>query len=961
MTASSASTPRRLSRFTPRALLGLVVVLLLILITSVHSLAVFWTDQMWFSQSGYGSTFSTILWTRIELGLIFGVLFFVLIWVNLLLTDRFGARTLTSSPEDEVIRRFQQRVRPRAKLLYGVFAAVLGLVAGIAASAQWQAFLLFEHHQSFNATDPLFHMNVGFYVFVLPFVSFVSTWLLIALFVSLIASTILHFFNGGIRAGRPLFYVDPRVKSHLSVIGAGIALMKAVGYLIARWHLVVSTHGVVEGASYTDVHARVPAQTILMVLSIAAAAILLLNVRTRSWSLPAVAVGLWAFVALVIGVMYPALLQSLKVSPAQATLEAPYIQRNIDATIAAYGLSNVQFKNFAASTTIPASELHADQATLNNIRLWDPNSQIALETVIRRQSIRSYYSFASLNVDRYTLNGKVAPVLVGARQIQNANLPSSSWVNTHLQYTHGIGLALLAANTATDGNPTFAVSNVPPASSSPSLRLTQPNVYFGEGLTGWVAANTKQPELDYQVNAGTSAGQLVESHYGAKGGVAVGNFATRLALAIRLGDFNFLISNQITPQSRVLFVRNVYDMAAKAAPFLSYGATPYPVIVNGGIDYVLDGFTTTDQYPYAQNGDRLNADEGGLPYSFNYVRNSVKVVINAYSGQMTFYAIDPSDPILRAYEASFPGMFKPESQMPAAVRQHLRYPQELLSTQAAILGSYHITKASNFYDGSDRWDISPTTGAGTPDQALGVLATSSTTGVTGTTTSVTYGPMEPIVQVGSLPGANHQQLLESLAFVPAGNTSTVQTLSAFIEATSDPSDYGKLFVYETPRGQSVTGPAQVDSEMQQSSTVSSIITPLDQHGSTVLLGNDLMIPLDQSILYVRPLYVTASSNPMPQLRYMIAVFNQQVAIAPTLSGALSQVLGASVTTGSNITTTPGGSTTKSGQTATYYLRQAVADYNAGQAALKAGNLGAYQADVNAMDAQLAQAQKALSK
>ena len=963
---SSPSFPRRrLGRFSSRAALAVVVAVVVLFITSIHSLAVFWTDQMWFSQAGFGNVFTTLFVTRLELGLVFGLIFFALMWGNLLLTNRFGARDLTPSVEDIAVARFQAVVRPRARLVYGLIALVMAFVAGLAASSQWQTYELFLHHQSFGAKDALFGMDAGFYVFILPFLSFVATWTLVALFVTLLVTTVFHFLNGGIRAGRPTVQADPRVKAHLSVLGAAIALLKAVGYLIARWHLVNSTHGIVNGAGYTDVHARVPAQSILLFLSVASAVILLVNVRARGWSLPAVAVGLWAFVALVIGVIYPTALQQFKVAPAQSTLEAPYIQRNIAATLSSYGLNHVQFSNFTASNTVPSTELRADAPTLNNVRLWDPNAAIALETVARRQSIRSYYNFASLAVDRYPINGQLTPVLIGTREIDSANLPSSSWVNTHLQYTHGLGVALLAANTAAQGNPVFAVADVPPVSRSGIAPLTKPDVYFGEGLNGWVVTNTKQPELDYQVNAGASAGQLVETHYTGTGGVAVGSVLSRLALAVRLGDFNLLISNQITPKSRVLFVRDITAMAQKAAPFLSYGSQPYPVLVNGGIDYVLDGFTTSDQYPYAQNASGLNVNEGGLPASFNYVRNSVKVVVNAYTGAITYYAIDPSDPILRAYEAIFPGLFKPESQMPAAIATHLRYPQELLSTQAAILGSYHITNASAFYDGSDRWDISPTTGAGTPSQALGTVtsaSTAQTTGSTGVTGQVTtsYGPMSPLVQVGSLPGASHQQLLESLAYVPAGKTGQVQTLSAFIEVTSDPKDYGHLSVYTTPRGQSVTGPAQADSEIQQNATVSSIITPLDQHGSQVLLGNDLMIPLDESILYVRPLYVTATTNPMPQLRYVIAVFNQQVAISPTLSGALSQVLGTSVAAGSGTSTAPSGPT-KSGQSASYYLNQAASDYTQAQAALKSGNLGAYQVDVNNMNAALVAAQTALAK
>jgi len=956
MSATTPSaTPRRLGRFSPRALAIGAGVLLLVVFTSLRSLAMFWTDQMWFSQAGFGSVFTKVLITRIELGVIFGVVFAVIMWGNLMLTDRFGARDLQFNPEDEVVRRFQAAVRPRAGRLYGVLAVIMGGIAGLNASTQWRTFLLFQHAASFGTKDPLFHLDVGFYVFTLPFYNFVTTWLLVTFFVTLVVTALFHFFNGGIRAAHATPRVSPRVKAHLSVIGAAIALLKAVGYLLARWHLANSTNGLVQGAGYTDVHARIPAQSILLFLSLAAAVILLVNVRTRGWSLPAVAVGLWVFVALIIGEVYPAILQQLKVSPAQATLEAPYIKRNITATLAGFGVQSVNYHNFADQTTVPAAVLKADAPTLSNIRLWDPTSQISLATVTRRQSIRSYYTFDSLTVDRYLLGGKVLPVLIGARELSTANLPSPSWVNTHLQYTHGVGVAVLAANQvdAATGNPIFNVADVPPVSTAGMPTLTQPDIYFGSGLSGWVVANSKQKELDYQVNSGPNAGSPVETNYAAKGGVAVGGTLSRFALALRLGDFNFLISNQITPQSRVLFVRDVTAMAQKVAPFLSYGATPYPVIVNGGVDFVLDGFTTTDQYPYSQNASNLNVNEGNLPASYNYIRNSVKVVVNAFTGHMDFYAIDPSDPMLRAYEAAFPGLFKPMSAMPATIVAHLRYPTSLLSVQAAVLGRYHITSASAFYNASDRWEVSPTTGAGTPSQALNV---SVSTDAQGNPISIGYAPMYPVVGVGSLPQASHQQLLETLAFVPAGNAGTIQTLTAFMVATSDPNDYGQLHVYEMPRGQSVTGPAQADSEIQANAAVSSIITPLDQHGSQVLLGNDLLVPLDQSVLYIRPLYVTAQSNSLPQLRYVIAVFNQQVVIAPTLSGALSQVFGSAVNTGGG---SSGGGTTKPGQTASYYLNQASHDYVLAQAALTAGNLGTYQSEVNAMNAALTQAQKAL--
>ena len=955
--------PRRLGRFSRRFWVGLLVAIVFIGFISLRSVAVLWTDQMWFSSVGLGSVFTTLFALKVGLAVVFGVIFFGLLWGNLLLADRFGARDLTFEPEDEIVRRFQNAVRPRAARIYALVAAVIGIIAGLNATGEWQKYLLFVHRQPFHIVDPLFHKDISFYIFTLPFLEFIVTWLLVALVVVLIVTAGFHYLNGGIRAVRISPRVDPRVKAHLSVIGAAIALLKAIGYVFAKWELVNSTNGYVAGAGYTDVHARMPALTILFYLSLAATAILLANVRSRGWSLPVVAVGLWMFVALVIGVLYPTILQAVKVAPAQGSLEGPYIQRNIVATRTAYGLDHVTYNSFAGSTTISGAQVASATPTLENIRLWDPANNIALATVRKRQSIRSYYTFTTLAVDRYFINGKLTPVLIGARQLNPANLPSPSWVNSHLQYTHGIGAAVVIANSVdyATGNPNLAVSNVPPTSTGGMPVLTKPDIYFGINDPGWVVANTKQPEVDYQVLQGKNAGQPVESHYASTGGVAVGGFLSRAAFALRLNDFNLLISNQITPKSRVLFVRDVLAMAQKAAPFLSFDSHPYAVIADGSVQYVLDGYTTTDQYPYSQNASSLNVNVGGLPASFNYVRNSVKVVINAYTGKMTFYAADPTDPILQAYRAAFPTMFQPMSSMPPEIRSHLRYPSDIFSVQAAVLGSYHITNANAFYTASDGWTVSPTTGEGTPSQSL---AQTQVTNAAGNIVASSLSPMSPIYQVGSLPGTGHQQLLESVAFVPAGNSSTVLGLSAFMMATSNPSNYGRLYVYETPRGSLVTGPVQADSEIQQNSTVSSTITLLDQHGSQVLLGNNLMVPLDQSVLYIRPLYVSSTSNSMPQLKYVIAVFNQQVSIKPTLNEALAAVLG-HVVAGAAPTTTPstggsGTSTSKSGQSAEYYLQRASAYWADAQAALTAGHLGQYQSDVSAMNDQIQLAQKALS-
>ena len=940
-----SSAPRRLGRFSRRAWFGLGLALLFVLFASLKTVAVFWTDQMWFSQGGFGSIFTTLFTYKLGLIVVFGGAFAGLIFGNLMLTHRLRAKNLSFEPEDEMTRRYQNFVTPYVKRIYGAIALVLGFLAGLNAQSQWKNLALFLHPQPFANVDPVFHKNIGFYVFTLPFLSFVVTWVLIALFVTLLVSAVFHLLNGGIRSTKSWPVVSSSVKVHLSLIGAAIAFMKAIGYLLAKWHLVASTNGYVQGAGYTDIHARIPALTILFYLSIGSALILLANVRRRGWSLPVVAVGLWAFVALVIGVAYPSILQAVKVSPNQASLETVSIERNIAATRTAYGITGVSSQTFPGATKITPSQLAAAQPTINNIRLWDPSPQISLATTKRRQAIRSYYTFTSMGIDRYMIDGKVTPVLIGARQLNAANLPSQSWVNQHLQFTHGAGVAVLEANQANSvtGNPVWAVGNVPPVSVPSMAVLRQAGIYFGIKDPGWVVANTKQAELDYQVNSGANAGQQVETHYGAKGGVKVGSFLSRAALALRLGDFNFLISSQITANSRVLFTRDIQAMVSKAAPFLNFDSQPYAVINNGSLDYVLTGYTTTDQYPNSQNASTLSTPEGGLPSSYNYARASVRVTVDAYTGQMTFYVTDPSDPIIRAYEAAFPKMFTSQSKMPSTIRQHLRYPTDLFNVQAAFLGRYHITNARAFYSAADRWTLSPSAGAGSATQ--GLAQNSSGTGL---------ASMSPLVQVASLPGSNVQQLTETLAYVPAGNASQVQGLTAFLIATSDPSNYGQLHLYVTPRGTTVTGPALADSEINNTSAVSSLITLNDQHGSQVLLGADVMIPLDKSLLYIRPFYVTASVNPIPQLRYVVAVYNQDVAIAPTLAGALSQVLGANVSTG-------GGANAGTGKTASQYLQEAAADYTNAQNALSSGNLADYQKYVNAMNQAIKKAQGVLKK
>ncbi|MGO8826661.1 MAG: UPF0182 family protein [Acidimicrobiales bacterium] len=932
-------------------LIGLAIVLVVLLI-SLRSLAGIYTDSLWFSSVGYHNVFSTLLAIKLGLFGVFGAIFFAVLWVNLVVCDRIAGHDIVLAQEDELVRRYQQYVRPYAGRIYVALAFVIALIGASGTIGQWNNWILFRHGGDFGITDPQFGKDIGFYVFKLPFLTFIVDWTLAILIVTLAVTLVFHYFNGGIQPQRGLPRVRPPVKAHISVLLALIALDKAVGYIFQRWSLVNAQDGYVNGAGYTDVHARLPAELLLAVVSVFAALILLYNIRQQGWTLPVLAIGIWAFVALVVGIIYPALLQTLKVTPAQSSLEAPYIQRNITATRDAYGLTNVKVHSFPASTSITAAQTVAASPTIANIRQWDPDPTISLQTFQRQQAIKSYYQFPALGVDRYTVGGQRTPVLIGVREISSANVPSPSWVNIHLQYTHGNGAAVALANQTNSSNPVYTVQGVPPTSSQGLPAITQPSVYFALGESGYVVANTKQEEVDYQLN-GTS----VESHYSGTGGVQLSSIFTRAAFALRLGDFNLLISSQITNKSRIMFVRDPVAMAQKAAPFLSFDHDPYAVInKNGGIDWVVDGYTTTANYAYSQNADTQQVAIGStLPASYNYVRNSVKVVIDAYSGKMTFYDADPKDPIIQAYSAAFPHMFQPLSKMSPQLQAHLRYPEDIFSVQSAIYGRYHLVNPQNFYAASNAWQLSPTAGAGPQSQAL--LA-ENTYNNQGQLVSTTPARMAPQYQVYSLPNTAQQVFTVSDGFVPASQSTLSGSnqnfnLTAWMVGLSDPGQYGQLDLYETPQG--TAGPANADAEISANSTVSKDISLLDTKGSEVLLGETLMVPISNSMVYLRPLYVAATTNPQPQLEYVVAVLGKNVEIDTSLSAVLSDLLQTTVSL-------PGTGVPSSGTVPTAvsgFLSAAQTDYSNALAALKAGNLAGFQTDIQAMQQAITQAQQVI--
>jgi len=921
-------------------------IVLIVVFASLKTFATFYTDALWFSSVNLHSVWLKLFEIKFGLMLAFAAIFAVLLLASLVVAERLAPKGPSLDAEDEFVKRYQEVIGPYSRWLRVGVVAVLSLIVGSQAIGQWNNWILFKNSTPFAAVDPQFHRNVAYFVFTLPFEQFLVHWALVALVVILVVTALSHYLNGGIRVQGSRPRVRPAVKAHLSVILGLLALVKAVGYYLARFGLDNATTGYVQGAGYTAVHAQLPALELLILVSLASAALLIYNIRRRGWALPILGVGLWFLVALTAGTIYPAAVQALKVNPSQNTLERPYIQRNIDATRAAMGINSVKSIPYPASSDLTAAQLSANSDTLANVRLWDP--QQTQPTYDKKQDIRSYYQFNSLALDRYKVNNQETPVVVGVREVNDSDLPSTSWVNTTLQFTHGYGMIVSPANTATsNGDPQFAVGDVPPVSTNGLPTVTQPSVYFGLNNVGYVVANTKQPEIDFQLTNNTN----VETHYSGTGGVQLSNFFDQAMFALRFSDLNLIISNQITNQSRIMFDRGVQARVSKSAPFLSLDADPYPVLLNGHIDWVQDAYTTSDAYPYAQNANTSALPQGsGLNQNLNYVRNSVKVLIDAFTGKMTFYVMDPKDPVIQTYEKAFPGMFTPASKMSAGLRAHLRYPEDIFTVQATAYGRYHITQAQSFYSAADAWTLSPSPGSGSPSQALQTTLTTNAQGQEVSTGQLVR--MAPIYQELRVPGQTQQSFSLLDAFVPVSQNSQIQTLSGFMVAGSDPGHYGELQMFVTPRDSPVNGPSLVAAQIDATPLVSSQISLFNQQGSSALLGNVLMIPVANSLLYIQPLYVQSSRNAFPELQDVIAVYGKQVAMQPTLSAALTKVFQAPVST------TPGetGGTGALSPQVRSLLDQAQTAYQQSQTDLKAGNLGAYQADINNLESYLQEVQ-----
>ena len=931
------SSPRR---FRVRAWVVILIGGLLVLFLSARSLAGFYTDYLWFDSVGFGPTWRGLLWARFAPAAVFTTFFFVLMLVSLSIADRLAPGTRALGPEDEMLARYHQTMGPYAGRIRIAISVVFALLAGGSVAGEWQRWILFTHAQTFGIKDPQFHKDIGFYVFRLPFLTFLFDWLFAGLIIVLIVTAIAHYLNGGIRLQTPFQRVTPQVKAHLSVILGLMALVKTAQYFLGRYELNFSGRGFVEGASKTDISAQLPAFNLLMVISIVAAGLFVWNIWRRGWVLPVIAVGLWGFVALVIGTIYPALYQQFSVQPNELANEKPYIARNIHATRVAFGLNDIKAAQFPYGTNLTKTDLTDNTKTISNARLWDPG--VIATNFQQFQSLQTYYRFSTnADTDRYIVDKQLRQVLISARELNSADLPSQSWVNRHVVYTHGYGAVVSPANTAEgSGQPNYLLQDIP---GRGKLALDQPRVYFGEGLDDYTLVDAKQSEFDYP-----RQGVDATTRYNGGAGVGLSSWLRRAAFALRFGDQNLVISSQIQDKTRIIFRRDITERVKTAAPFLTFDNDPYPVIADGHLVWILDGFTTSDHYPYSQS---MTAQEGGAAgKSFNYIRNSVKATVDAYTGKITFYVVDKTDPIIKAYRAAFPELFTDLVKMPNAVRAHLRYPQDLFGYQTDVYKKYHVQNPTTFFSGAGFWEVSA-------DPATVDTSNGSGSAITRVPQNASSGGkrVDPLYVLSKLPGQSQEEFLLLRPFVPVSNGNSQNRLASFMVARADPEAKPRLQSLEMPDGLTVAGPVLVDRTIQSTDAISKEFSLLNQQGSRVRQGTIQIIPVKDSLLYIQPWYVVSENGGQPAFRHAIVYYDGKAHFGDTVEGALCQFSQFGPCGTAPPPTGPGGSAPPAtNANVDSLLAQASAAYDAAQAALANSDLGAYQAKIKELGAILTQ-------
>ncbi|HEV8616291.1 MAG TPA: UPF0182 family protein [Methylomirabilota bacterium] len=811
-----------------------------------------YTDWLWFGEVGYTQVFLAVLSLRGALFTALTVAVLVFLYANLTFAARTSAPDVYWELEDQLGLPGRVVIEPLLRRFLPIVLLVIALMSGLRAGSHWQTVLGYFNGTSFGVTDPVFGHDLAFFVFVLPFWRLVHGWAL-----ALVAGTmVLTLGVYVLQRSLVLTTRGPRLavgaRSHLLVLGGALLALKAIGFWLDRFEIVFSARGVIFGAAYTDVNASLPMLSALAVLCGLCAVACLVQI-TRP-GIRIVAGGLLALGAVwVLGLgIYPALLQRFRVTPNELAAERPYIAHNIRMTRQAYGLDRIEEKLFPADENLDARALERNEATVKNIRLWDHRP--LLRTFGQLQEIRTYYKFVDVDNDRYTVNGEYRQLMLSPRELSYAHLQSRIWINEHLTFTHGYGVVVGPVNRITaEGLPEFFVKDIPPRASDGFPKITRPEIYYGEVSNEYVIVRTRSQELDYP-----AGDQNVYSTYAGTGGIPVSSLLRKLAFAARFGEIKILLSNDLAADSRIMMYRTVQQRVEQVTPFFKFDRDPYLVVTNDGrLVWMLDGYTTTDRYPYSEPVRGMG----------NYIRNSVKVTVDAYSGAVTYYLADPNDPIVRAYARAFPNLLRPLAQMPEDLRRHLRYPEDFFTIQARKFATYHMEDPQVFYNKEDLWAVPRRTIEGRDRD------------------------MEPYYTIMRLPAERKEEFILLTLFNPSRRDNMI----AWLAARSDPPNYGRLIVYNFPKQKLVYGPRQIDARIDQDPIISQQLSLWNQRGSSVIRGSLLAIPIDQSLIYVQPLYLAASEQgALPELRRVIVAYGNQIAMEPTLEQSLSRIFGGRV-------------------------------------------------------------------
>ncbi len=911
-----------------RSPLAITLVALFIAGGILVSISTFYADLLWFRSVGYQSVWQTTLFTKASLFIVVGLITALVVLLNVMIAYRNRPIYAPMAVEADNLERYRTQIEPRKKLFaLGIFAFIF-YVGGSSATPLWSTWLQFRNATEFGVKDPQYGLDISFFAFKLPMYQSIIGWATSTLIFGLIAAVIVHYLYSAIRLPQPgqKLSTTGAAQVQLSVLLGLIVLTKAGSYWLDRYALTLKDGRLITGLTYTDVNAVLPAKAILAAIAVICSILFFANIVRRSWSLPVAGVGLLLVSSLVIQTAYPAIIQQFQVKPSESNKEAPYIQRNIEATRAAYDIADVEIKDYNATLNASAGQLTNDANTISNIRLMDPN--VLSATFRQLQQIKPYYTFAeTLDIDRYQINNTQRDAVVAVRELNIDGNPARNWINDHLVYTHGFGFVAAYGNTVdADGKPNFIVGDLPPTSG---LGKFEPRIYFGENVPDYsiIGGNSKTDvEFDYPDDASPN-GQKNTTYKG-EGGVPVGNLFNRLVFTIKYQEQRILLSNLINSESKILFNRNPRDRVSKVAPWLTLDGDPYPAVVDGKIKWIIDGYTTTAGYPYAQKttlsgstSDALTANSNSITaqsnQTINYIRNSVKATVDAYDGTVSLYEWDVADPVLKTWTKAYPGVIKPKSEISEKLMAHLRYPEDLFKVQRDILSSYHVQNALAFYGGQDFWRVprDPSTFGG----------------------NIANQP--PYYTTLQLPGEKSLSFMLATPFVPRGGR---ENLSAFAAVNASPGDeYGKITVLQLPRSTNIPGPTQVASNFEAKPEVATTLSLLRQGGSDVVLGNLLTLPVGGGLLYVQPVYVRATANAAayPLLQKVLVSFGDQIGFDDNLKGALDQVFG-----GNSGTSASGGAsggttaTTSSLSAALNSARQALAD---AQRALTKGDFAAY--------------------